>query len=370
MNNTIPISSVIRRIGKDAILAPNTSTVKTVSIESSSDGRAHKVTFLRLEDNENELIDEVSIIRKGDGKDIICLPTQTSCNQGCTFCHLTGNKVVAKGLTSLQMSSLLRASIFAHKPESDTLLISLMGAGEPLDNMRSVVIGIILMTSTAWRCGYEKVRFAISTIFPKKFLKEEREDNYWSSIISHLPERARGLKVHWSLHTLDEELRHKIMPAAGGVEASLAELQKIRDAGHATEIHYTVMPGVNDRSEDLELFDQKLDRKTPVKLLRFAPRPDDRNVLAVDRTIEFKAALEGLGFTVEDYSPPGSDIGAACGQFVLDRHVRLSDSLPFNPSDSDRLESDGLLFQMPPAHPVDVVKTTGTGDESERITGN
>ena len=37
----------------------------------------------------DNLIVEFSYINKDDGKDIICLPSQTMCNIGCKFCHTT-----------------------------------------------------------------------------------------------------------------------------------------------------------------------------------------------------------------------------------------------------------------------------------------
>ena len=37
----------------------------------------------------NGQIVEFSYIDNGTNKDIICVPCQTMCNMGCTFCHLT-----------------------------------------------------------------------------------------------------------------------------------------------------------------------------------------------------------------------------------------------------------------------------------------
>ena len=37
----------------------------------------------------DNLIVEFSYIDKNDGKDIICVPSQTMCNLACKFCHTT-----------------------------------------------------------------------------------------------------------------------------------------------------------------------------------------------------------------------------------------------------------------------------------------
>lgn len=39
--------------------------------------------------SDNGLIVEYSYINKNDGKDIICVPSQTMCNLACKFCHTT-----------------------------------------------------------------------------------------------------------------------------------------------------------------------------------------------------------------------------------------------------------------------------------------
>jgi len=36
---------------------------------------------------EDKLVIEFSYINKNDGKDIICIPSQSFCNLGCKFCH-------------------------------------------------------------------------------------------------------------------------------------------------------------------------------------------------------------------------------------------------------------------------------------------
>ena len=53
-------------------------------VHSSKDSTV-KYIFKTLDN----LIVEFSYINKDDGKDIICIPSQTMCNIGCKFCHTT-----------------------------------------------------------------------------------------------------------------------------------------------------------------------------------------------------------------------------------------------------------------------------------------
>jgi len=50
---------------------------------------------------EDKLVIEFSYIDKDDGKDIICVPSQTMCNIGCKFCHTTDyiGKIKTRNLT-------------------------------------------------------------------------------------------------------------------------------------------------------------------------------------------------------------------------------------------------------------------------------
>lgn len=49
----------------------------------------------------DNLIIEFSYLNKNDGKDIICIPSQTMCNIGCKFCHTTDfiGKIKSRNLT-------------------------------------------------------------------------------------------------------------------------------------------------------------------------------------------------------------------------------------------------------------------------------
>jgi len=92
------------------------------------------------------LVYEMSYIHKpGDYKDIICVPSQTSCAMGCKFCHVTevANKIVYRNLYVFEL--LYGIDYIYHNMElgvkhaDKTLLISFMGIGEPLYNVDNVV---------------------------------------------------------------------------------------------------------------------------------------------------------------------------------------------------------------------------------------
>src|SRR5271155_3419358 len=117
-----------------------------------------------LESKDNIL--EFSLIRKGDGKDIICVPTQTSCNLGCKFCFLTGSGLPVRNLSEDEIvDGIEHIALKEGLPTNPTLLVSFMGSGEPLANWQAVIGSAKTIRSI--NRGYASVRFGLATIIPR-----------------------------------------------------------------------------------------------------------------------------------------------------------------------------------------------------------
>jgi 23S rRNA (adenine2503-C2)-methyltransferase len=254
---------------------------------------------------------EVSALNKGDGKDILVVPTQTSCKLGCQFCHLTGLNILVKNNSREKLVEMVRLSVEHLKLQESsnkTLLISYMGAGEPLMNVEEMVASAEIIAKTG---THEVIRFGVATLIPGE--KPFRE------FTRRVKESGLNFKLHWSLHSVDEMERRVLMPAALGLTKS-AELVNnyVRETGRAAEIHYTLMANVNDRPQDVAYLSEMVkDKSINIKLLRFSPR-EEVDLRESERVATFRAMLKLEGFSSEVYSPPGRDIGSSCGQFRLD----------------------------------------------------
>lgn len=259
---------------------------------------------------------EVSYIRKNDGKDILCLPSQTSCNLGCSFCHLTGMGVPTKNLSSERILNLVLSCLKFQKPENDTLLISYMGAGDGIMNAENVINSAIEIKNNEYiQDSYKNIRFAISTIMPG----EIKFNNFKKLVIAN----SLQFKLHWSLHSLDSITRKNLMPGALDILGGWNNVNKyVEETGQSAEIHYTLMHEVNDRQIDLNKFAKLPGRKATIKLLKFAEKESEPTLLGSKRTEWFRTELEKQGYSVEAYSPPGKDVGSSCGQFLLDQYTK------------------------------------------------
>lgn len=255
---------------------------------------------------------EVSYIRKNDGKDILCVPVQTSCSLGCKFCHLTGLNIPTKNLSDHKITRLVDASIEIQPPANSTLLVSFMGAGESLMNLENVLDAA---KSLRVYPGYNNVRFGVSTILPGR-----SRFNRFKDIVK---KEKLPVKLHWSLHSLDTVSRKNLMPNASDILDSLKMVDEyIEETGNAAEIHYTLMDEINDRQEDLDKFIKYVGKKATIKFLKFAEKDDEPMMRGSKRVDWFRKELENNGFKVEIYSPPGRDIFSSCGQFIVDQYTK------------------------------------------------
>ena len=179
-------------------------------------------------------LNEVSIIRK-DNKDVICLPTQTNCNLGCKFCHLTGTTRPVWNINTEWFIDVIQYFIgLTDQP----VLVSFMGAGEPLLNMES-----ILQVVDYFERLYH-IRFALATTLPNKVLADK--------FLRLVDEFSRTIKVHVSLHGFDS--RKELIPSSkmtGTACVRWAE-KYLRVTGNDIEYHYTLVEGINDINSELQ----------------------------------------------------------------------------------------------------------------------
>lgn len=258
----------------------------------------------------NNQVVEFSYIDNGTGKDIICVPCQTMCNMSCKFCHLTDHvgKIPLKNMTASQIVTGVKRIAEDLGLGERELLISYMGCGEPLDNVESVMTSMKIIKKK-----FDNVRFGLATMLPKKS---------WSNLLElagFVNKHDINLKIHLSLHFVDDDQRKEWMPSALGIIPSIDLLNTYHDiTGNPIEVHYTIMDGVNDSEYHIGKLHKLLKRECIIKFMMYSERDtidvQRASEARIDKSIHY---LEGLGYTAEYYEPPGNDIGASCGQFLM-----------------------------------------------------
>lgn len=167
---------------------------------------------------------ESRFVRKCDDYFIAYLSSQTGCNRGCTFCHLT-----ATGQTSFVDSShndfqAQAIQIFKHYRKEEKpakyMHYNFMARGEPLANKILLSSGDELLSKLGQIAKEEGLpaKFNISTIMPLT-LKKSLND------VFHYVNPT----IYYSLYSTNQTWRDKWMPAALPVEESVIRLKEYQE---------------------------------------------------------------------------------------------------------------------------------------------
>lgn len=283
--------------------------------------------------DDNKII-EMTLLFNKEGMDVVCAPTHHFCNLGCKMCHLT-NKGLNKQMIPITIDDFIYAlketvnkninGNLERRTDKKKLLISFMGVGEPLLNLK--LINDIYKNESLLKesLGYDKIGYAISTMMPNNNLLKLTE------IVNEL---SIPLKVHFSLHTPIDKDRLDLIPSTKvTIQEALEYLQFYRNTlqnnkkfiekyieFHRTndpvEIHYTLIKDVNDGELELNEVCNLLSRyRIPIKFIRFNPTNELEKSSKEEEWINV-ISTKVPNLRIKTYSPPGREIGSSCGEFT------------------------------------------------------
>jgi 23S rRNA (adenine2503-C2)-methyltransferase len=240
---------------------------------------------------------EAVLMRYRDGRRSICVSSQSGCPLTCTFCA-TGQMKFGRNLTAAEI--LDQVLHFRRIEPVDHLVF--MGMGEPMMNLDSVLGAARRLPDV----GITHRRTTISTVG-------------WAPGIRALTETDMPVRLAFSLHAPDDELRSQIMPIndrhpIDSVLAACADYYARRR--RRVFIEYVMLAGVNDTYRQAVALARLLDPKIyKVNLIPYNPTGmyDGSSPGAI---AAFKAVLEEHGLRATVRLTRGRDIDAACGQLA------------------------------------------------------
>jgi 23S rRNA (adenine2503-C2)-methyltransferase len=240
---------------------------------------------------------EAVLMRYRDGRRSVCVSSQSGCPLTCTFCA-TGTMKFGRNLTA---SEILDQVLHFRRIEPVDHLV-FMGMGEPMMNLDQVLGAARRLPDL----GITHRRTTISTVG-------------WVPGIRRLTERDMPIRLAFSLHAADDELRSRIMPVNDRyaiddvLEACRGYYARRR---RRVFIEYVMLAGVNDTYAQAVALARRLDSRIfKVNLIPYNPTGsyDGSSPAAI---AAFKAALEELGVRATVRLTRGRDIEAACGQLA------------------------------------------------------
>lgn len=262
---------------------------------------------------------ESRFVRKCDEYFIAYLSSQTGCNRGCTFCHLT-----ATGQTSFVDSShndfMAQAiQVFKHyrnqKKPAQYMHYNFMARGEPLANKILLESGDELLVKLGQVAKDEGLpaKFNISTIMPMT-LKQSLTD------VFHYVNPT----IYYSLYSTSDEWRKKWMPAAMDAATALIMLKEYQDfSKKIVKIHFPFIAGENDSEEDIHNICDLIsgvNLNCEFNLVRYNPAAPDQGVessdIVINRNIAILEERFKFGGKVQIIPRVGFDVKASCGMFV------------------------------------------------------
>ena len=230
----------------------------------------------------------------------VCISSQVGCRIGCAFCASTlGGKV-----RNLTASEMLDQVLFTQLDSGETISnIVLMGIGEPLDNLDTVLRFLELVNHPdGLHIGMRHISLSTCGLIPG---------------IRRLGELELQLTLSVSLHAPDSETRSRIMPVnrAYDVDALFEACHwYFQKTGRRISFEYAMIDGVNDQDWQADLIAKKVRgmpahvNLIPLNDVRESPWKPSRRIAA------FQKRLEEHGITATVRRSLGGDIDAACGQ--------------------------------------------------------
>ncbi len=261
---------------------------------------------------------ESRYVRRADHYFACYLSSQSGCNKGCKFCHLTATKQTS--FADVDEKGFLEQAehVFSHyrnerlrsNAPAKIVHYSFMARGEVMANQNILRNADSILYKLGQKAVFENLnpKFNVSTIMPRTF----RSLTEIFKIITPT--------IYYSLYSANEEFRKIWLPAAMPVEQALDILAEYQNVSKKiVKIHYAFIKGQNDSIEDLEKICNLIDDVGLVcqfNLVRYNPfsseQGEESEPEVLERNLEY---MRSRLTKVKMVSRVGFDVNASCGMF-------------------------------------------------------
>ena len=241
-----------------------------------------------------------SVLMRYHHGNTVSISSQVGCRMGCAFCAST----IAGKVRDLTPAEMLDQVLFTQLDSGlEISNIVLMGIGEPMDNLDTVLRFLELVNHPdGMNIGMRHISLSTCGVIPG---------------IRRLADLGLQLTLSVSLHAPDSETRSKIMPVnrAYDVDELFAACHDyFKKTGRRISFEYAMIDGVNDQDWQADLIAAKLKgmpghvNLIPLNDVVESPFKPSKRIAA------FQKRLETHGITATVRRSLGGDIDASCGQ--------------------------------------------------------
>ena len=241
-----------------------------------------------------------SVLMRYHHGNTVCISSQVGCRMGCAFCAST----VAGKVRDLTPAEMLDQVLFTQLDSGlEISNIVLMGIGEPMDNLDTVLRFLELVNHPdGMNIGMRHISLSTCGVIPG---------------IHRLADLGLQVTLSVSLRAPDSETRSKIMPVnrAYDVEELFDACHDyFKKTGRRISFEYAMIDGINDQDWQADLIAAKLKgmpghvNLIPLNDVVESPFKPSKRIAA------FQKRLESHGITATVRRSLGGDIDASCGQ--------------------------------------------------------
>ena len=259
------------------------------SVHPGADGSARLLVGL----SDGQMVESVLLPRDG-----VCVSTQVGCAVGCLFC-MTGKSGLLRQLGSAEIV----AQVVLARLRRPVKKVVFMGMGEPAHNLDNVLEAIDLLGNEG-AIGHKNLVF--STVGDRR-------------VFERLPLGRVKPALAMSLHTLDPELRARLLPKAPRIDpVELIELSEFyaRMTGYPIQYQWTLLAGINDSDAEIDRLGALLAGK--YAMMNFIPfNPVEGSPFrrpSPDRLFEIVSRLRRQRIIACLRDSAGQDVEGGCGQ--------------------------------------------------------
>lgn len=267
----------------------------------------------------------------------IFISSSVGCPLKCKFCYLTTKKcpyatLEAQDIVANVMDA--AAEEIETRPEIKDLYVKLswMGMGDAYfdiakayvastligkhfeDNEMSLGVDGVDIATTMPKIDDNAVNILCAMLEKLRMLKLNPARKYFTE------ESRSPIRLFYSLHSAVEETRQYIIPKTVPIKHALPHLKEAHEAGITVVLHHMFFEGLNDDKREVGALIKALEYipNIELRLLRF--NKCEGTVFSESPMFdEIVERIYGYHTNIKVQSSPGSEVKAACGQFLLSK---------------------------------------------------
>ena len=323
----------------------------TVSKYIHEDGSETAIKLVKSTQNIfNPITKEVELRSSDRNKYSVFISSSVGCFMKCQFCHLTLKGAKHIKLTQEEVLENLKEAIedsvmFNPDMRNRFVKLSWMGMGDALNKPEMVYYvtlnllrwvfdkgyaagldGVDLSTvmppvKNSWMSIFQKLDYELTQKYKLNPIYSMDNVEYTNGYYSH----KNVFRLFYSIGSPIQEIKDVVIPNAEDLINAMVDLREYSNDGQYTVIlHHVLVDGMNDSDEELDALISYVNNNFPdneLRILRYNSCFKNDLKESEKLNAQIQKLSESINFLKVQISP-GTEVSAACGQFIVKEFIR------------------------------------------------